>query len=98
MPGYQPLPSCMYARLSEYIKLRNLCLTQGQDKTSILPMPWVATRKSSRSTVTNESRAMLSYLYQNTISRLSSGMGGVGPVGKHEARIWHRRAYAGLVR
>lgn len=33
------------------------------------------------------------YLYQNTISRLSSGMGGVG---KHEARSWHRRAYAGL--
>jgi hypothetical protein len=25
-------------------------------------------------------------------------MGGVGPVGKHEARQWHRRAYAGLVR
>jgi len=39
---------------------------------------------------------MFSYLYQNTISRLSSGMGGVGPVGKHEARLWHRRAYAGL--
>jgi hypothetical protein len=33
------------------------------------------------------------YLYQNTISRMSSGMGGVG---KHEARHWHRRAYAGL--
>jgi len=33
------------------------------------------------------------YLYQNTISRISSGMGGVG---KYEARDWHRRAYAGL--
>lgn len=34
------------------------------------------------------------YLYQNTISRMmSSGMGGVS---KHEARHWHRRAYAGL--
>ncbi|KAI9456297.1 hypothetical protein F5148DRAFT_1224467 [Russula earlei] len=31
--------------------------------------------------------------YHNTISRLSSGMGGFG---KHEARMWHRRAYAGL--
>ncbi|KAH9983630.1 hypothetical protein BJV74DRAFT_849762 [Russula compacta] len=33
------------------------------------------------------------YLYQNTISRLSSGSGGFG---KEDARIWHRRAYAGL--
>ncbi|KAI0301065.1 hypothetical protein B0F90DRAFT_1668147 [Multifurca ochricompacta] len=32
-------------------------------------------------------------LYQNTISRLSSGLGGVGI---HEANNWHRRAYAGL--
>jgi hypothetical protein len=37
-----------------------------------------------------------SYLYQNTISRMSSGM--MGGVGKYEAREWHRRAYAGLVR
>ena len=80
------------------VKLRNLYVTQGQDKTFILPTPWVATRKSYCSTSKNESWTMLSYLYQNTISRLSSGMGGVGPVGKHEARIWHRRAYAGLVR
>jgi len=38
---------------------------------------------------------MHSQFYQNTISRMSSGMGGVG---KYEARHVHRRAYAGLVR
>lgn len=32
-------------------------------------------------------------LYQNTITRNSSGMGSVG---KHEAKVLHRRAYAGL--
>lgn len=32
------------------------------------------------------------YYYQNTISRLATGLGGVG---KQEARMWHRRAYAG---
>lgn len=58
--------SSTYARIStttfmyvcqivENIKSRNLCLTQGQVKTSILPMPWVATRKSSCSTVKNDS-------------------------------------------
>ncbi|KAH9032642.1 hypothetical protein EDB84DRAFT_1561913 [Lactarius hengduanensis] len=31
-------------------------------------------------------------LYQNTISRATSG----GGVGKHEAKIWHHRAYGGL--
>ncbi|KAH9961504.1 hypothetical protein BC827DRAFT_1202454 [Russula dissimulans] len=33
------------------------------------------------------------YVYQNTMSRLSSGGGGFG---RHEAKSWHRRAYAGL--
>jgi len=32
-------------------------------------------------------------LYQDTISRFSSGMGGFG---KHEAKMWHLRAYGGL--
>jgi hypothetical protein len=32
-------------------------------------------------------------LYQNTISRFSSGMGGYG---KHDAKMWHLRAYGGL--
>jgi len=35
-----------------------------------------------------------SLLYQNTISRVTSGIGGVG---KHEAKIFHHRAYGGLV-
>ncbi|KAI9510833.1 hypothetical protein F5148DRAFT_1176145 [Russula earlei] len=41
----------------------------------------------------DHSGATHSDYYHNTISRLSSGMGGFG---KHEARMWHRRAYAGL--
>ncbi|KAI0267075.1 hypothetical protein BC834DRAFT_94492 [Gloeopeniophorella convolvens] len=32
-------------------------------------------------------------IYQTAMSRLSTGVPGVG---KHEAKIWHRRAYAGL--
>ena len=68
--------------------------TQGRDKTSTLPMPWAATRKSSRCLFRHISSAICSYLYQNTISRFSSGM---GVVGKHEAKASHFRAYGGLV-
>ncbi|KAI9437573.1 hypothetical protein H4582DRAFT_2111786 [Lactarius indigo] len=38
-------------------------------------------------------RSQKHMLYQNTISRVSSGMGGVA---KHEAKMSHRRAYGGL--
>jgi hypothetical protein len=37
---------------------------------------------------------MYSLYYQNAISRLSSGFGGLG---RHEAKMWHGRAYAGWV-
>jgi hypothetical protein len=43
----------------------------------------------------DDSWGMHSFYYQNTISRLSTGLGGVG---KHEAKMCHRRAYAGWVR
>lgn len=70
--------------------------TLHRDRTRLLFCPCPRGRPVSRLTVVSDklSLGISSMLYQDTISRFSSGMGGFA---KHDAKMWHYRAYGGLV-